>query len=92
MATETTKFINAFETNELSNIMIYYQSFFNLIFPLYYTMLKHYSYSFYKEIFFLILEYVNLLIFLFAKPVSNNHNYLNIIIIVRYYMEFLCND
>ena len=55
-------------------------------------MLKHYSYSFYKEIFFLILEYVNLLIFLFAKPVSNNHNYLNIIIIVRYYMEFLCND
>ena len=68
-------FIEAFEKKQSSSFMTYYQSFFNLIFPLYYTMLKNYSYSFYKEIFFLLLEYLYLLIFLFSNPVSNIHNY-----------------
>ena len=64
------KLINEFENKEISQMMNYYQSFFDLIFPVYYTMLKYYSYSFYKESFFLILEYVNLLLLLFNKPVS----------------------
>lgn len=64
------KLINEFENKEVSKMMSYYQAFFNLIFPVYYTMLKYYSYSFYKESFFLILEYVNLLMLLFSKPVS----------------------
>jgi hypothetical protein len=64
------KLINEFENKEISKMMSYYQAFFNLIFPVYYTMLKYYSYSFYKESFFLILEHVNLLMLLFSKPVS----------------------
>jgi len=77
--------INEFENKEISRVMSYYQAFFNLIFPVYYIMLKYYSYSFYKESFFLILEHINLLMFLFSKPVS-------IIIIFEYiiahtYME-----
>lgn len=64
------KLINEFENKEISKIMSYYHAFFDLIFPVYYTMLKYYSYSFYKESFFLILEHVNLLMFLFSKPVS----------------------
>jgi hypothetical protein len=64
------KLINEYENKEISKMMNYYQSFFDLIFPVYYTMLKYYSYSFYKESFFLILEYVNLLLLLFNKPVS----------------------
>ena len=64
------KLINEFENKEISKMMSYYQAFFELIFPVYYTMLKYYSYSFYKESFFLILEHVNLLMLLFSKPVS----------------------
>ena len=70
MTSTSTKFLNAFEKNEMSTIMNYYHSFFNFIFPVYYLMLKHYFYSFYKEIFFLIMEYLNILIFLFNKEVS----------------------
>ena len=71
MSSQSIKFINAFEKNEISKLMDYYQAFFNYIFPLYYTILKHHSYSFYKELFFLILEYLCLLMFIFQPPVSN---------------------
>ena len=64
-------FINGLQDKKKSKLMKYYHSFFNFFFPLYYIMLKHYSYSFYKELFFLILEYLNLLKFLFRKPVSS---------------------
>ena len=64
------KLIIEYENKEISQMMNYYQSFFDLIFPVYYTMLKYYSYSFYKESFFLILEHANLLMLLFNKPVS----------------------
>ena len=78
--------INAFETKKTSTFMVYYHSFFDLIFPLYYIMLKYYNYSFYKELFFLVLEYCSLLMLHFSKPVS-----ISIIlfdIIVHFYMEF----
>ena len=64
------KVVNELENKEISKVMNYYQAFFNLIFPVYYKMLKYYFYSFYKESFFLILEHVNLLMLLFSKPVS----------------------
>ena len=71
MSSFNNKFINGFEDKKKSKLMKYYHSFFNSFFPLYYIMLKQYSSSFYKEIFFLILEYLNLLKFLFRKPVSS---------------------
>lgn len=89
MSSSSSKFINAFETKETSKILKYYKSFFNLLFPLYYEMLKEYSYSYYKELFFLIFEYLSLIIFHFSKPVSNFYNFL-VIIIVSSYMEFKC--
>ena len=70
MPSSSSIFINDFQIKEKSKLMKYYQSFFNFIFPVYYTMLKHYSYSFYRELFFLILEYMNLLVFLFNSSVS----------------------
>ena len=70
MNSEDIKFINAFDKNEISKFMTYYKSFFNYIFPLYYSMLKYYSYSFYNELFFLILEYLGLIMFIFQPPVS----------------------
>ena len=79
------EFIIAFEQDKISKLMNYYHSFFNYIFPLYHAMLKHYYYSFYRELFFLILEYINLLIFLLSKPVSNTYNFTKI---VHSYMEF----
>ena len=71
MSSQSIKFINAFENTKISELMNYYQTFFNYIFPLYYTILKHHSYSFYKELLFLILEYLCLLMFIFQPPVSN---------------------
>ena len=71
MSSYSNKFINGFQDKKKSKLMKYYHSFFNSFFPLYYIMLKQYSSSFYKEIFFLILEYLNLLKFLFRKPVSS---------------------
>jgi hypothetical protein len=71
MSSFDNNFINGLQDKKKSKLMKYYHSFFNFFFPLYYIMLKHYSYSFYKELFFLILEYLNLLKFLFRKPVSS---------------------
>ena len=70
MTSVSNKFIDAFQEKEISTILNYYQSLFYFIFPVYHMMLKHYFYSFYKELFFLILEYLNILIFLFNKEVS----------------------
>jgi hypothetical protein len=70
MSYSSSKLINAFETRNNSQLMIYYHSFFELIFPVYYIMLKYYFYSFYKELFFLIFEYCTLLIAHFNKQVS----------------------
>ena len=71
MSSFDNNFINGLQDKKKSKLMKYYHSFFNFFFPLYYIMLNHYSYSFYKELFFLILEYLNLLKFLFRKPVSS---------------------
>lgn len=64
------KFIKEFETHEVSKIMQYYRAVFNSIFPLYYILLKNYSYSFFKELIFLIFEYISLISFIFSKVVS----------------------
>lgn len=85
MASTSIKFINSFEKSEISKLMNYYHSFFNFIFPVYHTMLKHYFYSFYTEVFFLILEYLILMVFLLNTPVSKN---INKIFIVSFNMEF----
>ena len=71
MSSISNKFINGFQDKKKSKFMKYYHAFINFFFPLYYIMLKEYSYSFYKEVFFLILEYLNLLKFLFRQPVSS---------------------
>ena len=63
------KFIKEFNAQETSTLMTYYRSIFNYIFPLYHLLLNNYSYSFYKEIIFLILEYLNLISFIFSKAV-----------------------
>ena len=70
MTSASARFLNSFEKTEISKFMNYYHSFFNWIFPVYNAMLKHYYYSFHNELFFLILEYLNLLIFLFNRAVS----------------------
>ena len=64
------KFIKEFETQEISLIMTYYHAIFNSVFPLYYMLIKNYSYTYYKELVFLILEYLNLISFIYSKPVS----------------------
>ena len=65
----SSKFIKEFEVQKISNFMNYYRSIFNYIFPLYHLLLNNYSYSFYKEIIFFILEYLNLISFIFSKAV-----------------------
>jgi hypothetical protein len=64
------KFIKEFNAQETSTLMTYYRSIFNYIFPLYHLLLKHYSYSFYKELILLLYEYLNLISFIFSRPVS----------------------
>ena len=66
----STKFIKEFEAQEASKMMSYYSAIFNSIFPLYHLLIKKYSYSFYKELFFLVFEYLNLISFIFSKAVS----------------------
>lgn len=66
----STKFIKEFETHEVSKLMSYYHSMFNSIFPLYHILLKNYSYSYYKELISLIIEYIPLIAFVFSKIVS----------------------
>ena len=66
------KFIKEFNSQEMSTLMTYYHSIFNYIFPLYHLLLKHYSYSFYKELILLLYEYLNLISFIFSRPVSRN--------------------
>ena len=75
MSSFSSKFINGFQNNEYKKLMDLYLSFFSLLFPVYHMMLKYYIYSFYKELFFLILEYLNLIIFLFSEPVSKLYNF-----------------
>ena len=69
----STKFIKEFETQEMSKMMTYYRAVYNSVFPLYHILIKNYSYTYYKELVFLILEYLNLISFIFAKPVSLYH-------------------
>jgi hypothetical protein len=52
----STKFIKEFEAQEASKMMSYYSALFNSIFPLYDLLIKKYSYSFYKELFFWFLN------------------------------------
>ena len=66
----STKFIKEFEAQEASKMMSYYSALFNSICPLYDLLIKKYSYSFYKELFFLVFEYLNLISFIFSKAVS----------------------
>ncbi len=64
------KFIKEFETQEASKFMEYYHFIFQSLFPLYHLLLKHYSYSYYKELILLIFEYLSLIAFIFYIPVS----------------------
>ena len=66
----SSKFIKEFEIQDMHKMMGYYRSIFNYIFPLYQILLKRYSYSFYKELIFLIYEYLILILFIFSEPVS----------------------
>ena len=66
----SSKFIKEFEIQDMHKMMGYYRSIFNYIFPLYHILLKRYSYSFYKELIFLIYEYLILILFIFSEPVS----------------------
>ena len=76
----STKFIKEFETQEMSKMMTYYHAVFNSVFPLYHILIKNYSYTYYKELVFLILEYLNLISFIFAKPVSLYHFFISLYI------------
>ena len=64
------KFIKEFETHDMSKRTSFYRSAFNKIFPLYHLLLKNYSYSYYKELIFMIFEYLSLISFIFSKAVS----------------------
>lgn len=64
------KFIKEFNAQDMSTLLTYYRSIFNYIFPLYNLLLKHYSYSFFKELILLTLEYLNMISFIFSRPVS----------------------
>ena len=86
MSSLSRKFISDFRQNEFKNIMNYYKSFLDIIFPLYHLMLKQYKYSFYKEYFFTILEYLYLILFIFSDPVSNLILFLKTIVFIH--MEF----
>ena len=90
MSSLSKKFINDLHQNEFKNMMKYYKSFLDIIFPLYHLMLKEYKYSFYKEYFFTIIEYLNLIIFIFSDPVSNLILFLKKIVFIH--MEFKVNE
>ena len=64
------KLIKELENQEMPIIITYYHAIFNSIFPLYHLLIKNYSYTYYKELVFLVLEYINLIAFIFSKPVS----------------------
>ena len=84
------KFMKDFHQNELKNIMNYYKSFLDIIFPLYHLMLKQYKYSFYKEYFFTFIEYLYLILFIFSDPVSKLILFLKKIVYIH--MEFKINE
>lgn len=90
MSSLSKKYMKDFHKNEFKYLMNYYKSFLDIIFPLYHLMLNHYSYSFYKEYFFTIIEYIHLLIFIFSDPVSNLILFLKTIVFVH--MEFKVNE
>ena len=77
----SSKFIKEFEIQDMHKMMGYYRSIFNYIFPLYHILLKRYSYSFYKELIFLIYEYLILISFIFSEPVSLYYIYLIFLIV-----------
>ena len=90
MSSLSKNIFNDFHQNEFKNMMKYYKSFLDIIFPLYLLMLKEYKYSFYKEYFFTIIEYLNLIIFIFSDPVSNLILFLKKIVFIH--MEFKVNE
>ena len=90
MSSLSKKFIKDFQQNEFKNLMNLYKSFLDIIFPLYHLMLKNYKYSFYREYFFTIIEYLYLIIFTFSDPVSNLILFLKTIVFIH--MEFKFNE
>ena len=90
MSSLSKKFIKDFQQNEFKNMMNLYKSFLDIIFPLYHLMLKNYKYSFYREYFFTIIEYLYLILFTFSDPVSNLILFLKTIVFVH--MEFKFNE
>ena len=90
MSSLSKKYIKDFQQNEFKNMMNLYKSFLDIIFPLYHLMLKNYKYSFYREYFFTIIEYLYLIIFTFSDPVSNLILFLKTIVFVH--MEFKFNE
>lgn len=90
MSSLSKKFIKDFQQNEFKNMMNLYKSFLDIIFPLYHLMLKNYEYSFYREYFFTIIEYLYLILFTFSDPVSNLILFLKTIVFVH--MEFKFNE
>ena len=90
MSSLSKKFIKDFQQNEFKKMMNLYKSFLDIIFPLYHLMLKNYKYSFYREYFFTIIEYLYLIVFTFSDPVSNLILFLKTIVFVH--MEFKFND
>ena len=90
MSSLSKKFIKDFQQNEFKNLMNLYKSFLDIIFPLYHLMLKNYEYSFYREYFFTIIEYLYLILFIFSDPVSNLILFLKKIVFIH--MEFKVNE
>ena len=90
MSSLSKKYIKDFQQNEFKNMMNLYKSFLDIIFPLYHLMLKNYKYSFYREYFFTIIEYLYLILFTFSDPVSNLILFLKTIVFVH--MEFQFNE
>ena len=90
MSSLSKKYIKDFQQNEFKNLMNLYKSFLDIIFPLYHLMLKNYEYSFYREYFFTIIEYLYLILFTFSDPVSNLILFLKTIVFIH--MEFKFNE
>ena len=90
MSSLSKNIFNDFHQNEFKNMMKYYKSFLDIIFPLYHLMLKNYKYSFYREYFFTIIEYLYLILFTFSDPVSNLILFLKTIVFIH--MEFKVNE
>ena len=90
MSSLSKKYIKDFQQNEFKNMMNLYKSFLDIIFPLYHLMLKNYKYSFYREYFFTIIEYLYLILFTFSDPVSNLILFLKTIVFIH--MEFKFNE